>query len=717
VAVASGLVGWTVLQVPLAGLHLARQVRDLQPRPLSAQKVVCTQQDYVKLCLAWNRATLGEAYQRCGRKNPAWDAAAGRLLEAAAQDLASGPERPTQEQFLAAAQPLRAAQCTDPLAQYAIAEALLRNDQPADAAPYLEAAVQGFRDRSYPRQRAWLAAQELVRLSPQLGKAPSPELAQTAAEWFLQAVREKLPPGQERAFLGAARALFGDDGPTGRIGQEIALLAGRRGGSKWFLLTLAGDYAENEAWAARGTGWAKDVPPGAWKIFHQHLALAKRDYESAYDLHPDYPEPAAELVGAANAERGLGETPRLWFNRAIAAQFDWEPAYREYINSLLSRWGGSPQELRAFGEDCLATGRYDTLVPEQYYRVVTDLDEMESQPQIWQDPDVYAHLKKMFEGLAAEPSRARDLPHWATLYAAVAYKTAHWPDAARAFKLAGPAPDEDAFFERSATRWPQARGMALLAVSPQGPQAQQADALYHQGKLAQAQSVFEKLLAANQDPLITPYLQDRVDAIRMQVPQPGEEWRNLLSPQLAGWELFHVKAQPLAGGAVRLTVENANLPEGGLPLLLSDFENSGNCEFYVVADIPNVNANDLFYFFPIAQVGSESVDMLSVAPAAGQASFFRDGIKDPQIVALGPGPEHQFSLKLYQGKATVTVDGKLLVRDYPLDPDRPPSAKVGMMLTIGAPTGVILSWDPTRNRPPWAVTLKVLKVRPLHASP
>ena len=54
-------------------------------------------------------------------------------------------------------------------------------------------------------------------------------------------------------------------------------------------------------------------------------------------------------------------------------------------------------------------------------------------------------------------------------------------------------------------------------------------------QLAQALPAFERLLAANQDPLVTPYLQERLGVIRMQVPQPGEEWRSLLTNAHPPW--------------------------------------------------------------------------------------------------------------------------------------------------------------------------------------
>ena len=71
------------------------------------------------------------------------------------------------------------------------------------------------------------------------------------------------------------------------------------------------------------------------------------------------------------AEGVPGETPRLWFDRAVAARLDWMGAYTFMITSLRSRWGG--QEGRAplaFARECAATRRFDTEVPFQAFNAV-----------------------------------------------------------------------------------------------------------------------------------------------------------------------------------------------------------------------------------------------------------------------------------------------------------------------------------------------------------
>jgi hypothetical protein len=122
--------------------------------------------------------------------------------------------------------------------------------------------------------------------------------------------------------------------------------------------------------------------------------------------------------------------------------------------------------MRALADECLAVPRYDTDVPSNYFYVLKRIAVEEDQRGIWQEPGVYSNLKKVFEGLIAAPEHAAEVPVWATRYAAIAYLTGNLPDAAQAFRLAGPRVDEHVFQELTKQTISQVRPQVPGAGGP-----------------------------------------------------------------------------------------------------------------------------------------------------------------------------------------------------------------------------------------------------------
>ena len=107
------------------------------------------------------------------------------------------------------------------------------------------------------------------------------------------------------------------------------------------------------------------------------------------------------MMGGSEAE---GETARLWFDRATSAQFDYNPAYENYLLQLLPHWGGSLKEIMAFGRACLETGRFDTLVPTFFFRAVESVcSEVDDWRKVYRDPEIAPRIVSLSEVLGREP--------------------------------------------------------------------------------------------------------------------------------------------------------------------------------------------------------------------------------------------------------------------------------------------------------------------------
>ena len=181
-----------------------------------------------------------------------------------------------------------------------------------------------------------------------------------------------------------------------RCKQSVELMpllekAERTGGVDVRVLSLchSARVAINQAWSARGSGYANTVRPEGWEKFGSGIEYAKDCSERAWKIRQDLPMVA---IGGLCTAMGDKREARKWYDRVVSAQLDFKPAYDTYIfYALYPRWGGSLEEMKAFGEECLATGRFDTDVPLFYvdamFRIAWELKD--NWADAFKDPEVF----------------------------------------------------------------------------------------------------------------------------------------------------------------------------------------------------------------------------------------------------------------------------------------------------------------------------------------
>lgn len=175
----------------------------------------------------------------------------------------------------------------------------------------------------------------------------------------------------------------------------------------WLDKMIEGESETQRAWDDRGSELAFKVTDQEWAGFHGHTAKARQALEAAWRMHPDRPEAATSiLTPCLGLERGQASALRLWFDRARAAQYDYAPAYQKLSWGLRPRWFGSWDEMRELGEECLDEGRYETLVPMNYLRILRDIGSDIPGGRwrtVFRAPGVAENLEKMFDGYASRP--------------------------------------------------------------------------------------------------------------------------------------------------------------------------------------------------------------------------------------------------------------------------------------------------------------------------
>lgn len=172
-------------------------------------------------------------------------------------------------------------------------------------------------------------------------------------------------------------------------------------GPGWLRDTLLGQAEIKTAWQGRGDSWAANVTDKGWKIFDEHMKLARDHLVKAWKAGPAVPWAASQMITATMAGYGEeGADERTWFDRAVTAAFDVDDAYDNLIWAYRPRWGGSHEKMLAFGAACAATGRYDTHVPSRLFKIIKDVSsEMPDRSAVYQDPDLCLQIVKLQQSM------------------------------------------------------------------------------------------------------------------------------------------------------------------------------------------------------------------------------------------------------------------------------------------------------------------------------
>jgi hypothetical protein len=355
------------------------------------------------------------------------------------------------------------------------------------------------------------------------GDRPKPSLLDLhhAADVAIEAVRELEP--------SIARSL------AERIERSTAIDPALRD-------TILGAHLLRVGWDARGNDVASTVTDEQWAIFRARLGEAHAHLARAWAKAPERPQAAEELVTVALGG-GVpdGESPDLWFRRAIAAQPDRWQAWSKMLGSLRPRWGGSTRAMFALGQEALATGLFDSSVPFIVLEALRMIVEDEGSIEVLTAPSIGADLLRLEEGYRASPSPAlrRGVATWRLLHAL------RMKDGPTAFALVeDPNVDLDRAILRTAGR--TLRSVSADARALGGPQRAlvvEGDVARERGDLVAALAAYDKAIAAAQaedskagDGVVRA-IEPRRTAVRWEAALQDGAWTQLdVLPELPGWE-------------------------------------------------------------------------------------------------------------------------------------------------------------------------------------
>ena len=476
-----------------------------------------TQHDFVQQSVEFNRKTLVDAYRDVGKRDPRWDDAAIKFLDALAVTWGNQPHHrmyvqqnvATSEQLVQLGEAAVKAGCDDPMVRYALGRKI-QDSGPSERAHKLVRDGQAeLMTSKYPahRKRAALTAVRGLEEDAEARKKLDAQLADLLLESLKGPI---INDAHRRLLLDEVQEQLRELGPDAAAYYDRVIK--QEGADPWVVAMLAGEYHIDEAWRARGSGFANTVTEEGWKGFRDNLKLAEESYMKAVRAQPHLPDAFTMMITVS-----MGKSDgrhRAWFDKAVAAQLDYLDAYNRVYGAMLPRWGGSYVEMLEVGISAARTGRFDTLAPLQFIsavsRVTNDNQRGGGKWDVWSNPETYKIAADVFTQYAEKLRPDQGSGWYRAYHAAVAWRIGKYDEARRQLDLAGENAELAAFGNVDAPG-DLASSQIYGLTGPQAADYTKAIELYDARQMEQAHNLFKDLLAKlPADDKGQLYLRDRV---------------------------------------------------------------------------------------------------------------------------------------------------------------------------------------------------------------
>lgn len=311
------------------------------------------------------------------------------------------------------AKELLALGCHDPILDWVEGFVRQLEGDTTAGARFLERTAPGLRERLKGSAARFLLEKTCWEVANRIRRT---DLARQFEDACLERLKDmvasdEFTAGNERLILGALKRTFSSD--AGQL-DHLEALEAAAARPVYALLVWRAEIENALAWAERGQVTAASIGERERNRFLEHVKAGLAAGERAYELCPDCPEAPTMMVANLGVVGG-GTRLRVWFDRAVAAQFDYEEAYGNYAHYLQPRWGGSPRALQDFGEECLTTGRFDTAVPETFVSCMRLLSLDARDPTaFWKRSAVQERLEQMAKGYTANATNQEQKTRAAT---------------------------------------------------------------------------------------------------------------------------------------------------------------------------------------------------------------------------------------------------------------------------------------------------------------
>ena len=646
--------------------YLAESLDPYDPVPLAQQPDAIVWKDYNQQQLQWFRATTPVNYQQYGEHSEQWDDQVYRFLEVYQTWREDVSNREQLTQLKALGDELETLGCTDPYICYLHGLAIHESEGAQAAEDKIsESLSQLCKSSDYPKIYSYFAACRLESIFRELDHSQQ-DLNYIGLDKLVFLGEAAGDPdftnGHQRYY--AQRLLEQWDYATAKTQRMKEFKYGlRRAGNvdPWIELYIDGLLHIYQGWEYRSGDWAYKVSQSQWKKFHQEIASARKCLLQAHTLHPEYPEAATAMISVSMAQGG---SERQWFDQAVAAHFDYLPAYDKLYWGLRPRWGGSHAKMLAFGVECLNTQRFDTEVPREYFKALWDIaSEYENWRDVFTAPNVKANIQTLCEGMQQEPTRQEVPGYWKSLHALFAWAGGDHHKAKQLFDEVGNQIYQPLFAEFRTTQETVLGEIELLASSQATP-FNRAEESYHNHQSLDALGLYESLLQSIEtDSPASSLLHDRLVTLQLKDDYLKGQWIDLIVPNdFAGWDQQEEWAWDANNTLVSTTPLYAKRPQLLCKTLFEgDYEIQGECEIDVSAALM------LGYF---NNLGCPAFFSINFYPDSNSISLRSAWSSDKVEVELEQlDPSNSFRVRKRAGEVSVFLNGECIVDRHAVERD------------------------------------------------
>jgi|688.fasta_scaffold122820_1 hypothetical protein len=625
----------------------------------------------------WAEKKLLDDFDSHVRKDAPWAAEYRKFLTDWAAGAGQAYQPATMEKLGARAAALAAAGCDDPILGLLRARIDIACGRPKEALASLQR-LPDLKKAGYSDLMAYWAIiwsrRARTEINPADKAVPNPNKVLNDLSIGMAGDRSLL---DGRQWIYPAMLMPDSDDFLAAAAEQFA--RPDSGVDPWIAALVTGRHHIRRAWAARGGSFANQVKPAGWKGFAEHLAIAREQLVRAHEMHPEWPQAACDMITVSLGEGS--DEQRLWFDRAVAAEFDFSAAYKQMLRHvLLPRWGGSHEAMLDFGRECLATGRFDTQVPSYMYEAVIGVGaELPDARDAVAMPGVYDACARTCRGYIAAAASPETVRLWQSRLAVLAWAAGRHTDACEALDALRDdiVPDPLLAFRAQPA---DVVGESRLGGGPHAETFAAAEALVEKNRLEEALAAYRPLATRNDlNPVARWVVTGRIKALENAVALDSYQWVDLQPPaDMKGW-------RPVFGGW-RLEKDGTLFGWGdqrGRVKILCESELGPDVELSAECDLttkpnrekPWSHVTMLLAHTPTVDRGTQAVGVRLEAPSqlVRVARWGDRGLQmqDPDALQRQVEFDGKTDLRivLWDGKLSAFVNGKKAVDKVELPPE------------------------------------------------
>lgn len=506
------------------------------PKPIPRDSEAYTYKQFNDLRARFYHREIVDEYKRVGNRDPKWDTETVNFLEAFAKYFAEGPQALVthHSELSTLSRKAKDAGCTDPMfvlcsIRYGSNDPIARQKMIDDfAASEYRKCIARWATRYYPGK---MADEHKLTMDWTMASFTDGSYQKGEERLALQILRRE--DGVENEY---ENRIFYDDRDYLDIYDSLEK---SRNVDTYVKNVLQAAHLIRMAAYARDGAWKITSKSPRWSEYMLYMNDAKQLLAEAYKLHPEYPEASALMIKLA----ALGlcdkpETARMWLDRALAAQMDYDYAIKLYFNYSLPRWGGSLDDIKQVANECLDTARYDTMVPFMYYEAVNNYltNKTDGDRTLWRKPETIAQLDRMFDGYIHSGDGRSD--YWKTYKAATMYRYGQYTAAKKLFEELDSKVDRALFRSLVQENYDDQKGRILAIGGPLSSEITAAEDFAYNKELSNALAAYKKLATKQTDDGPTrDFVKQRISDLEFDTALSTGDWTSVvMNPDMASWE-------------------------------------------------------------------------------------------------------------------------------------------------------------------------------------